>query len=585
MSLVDNIEGMELQQVLDKMFNWQVTASSFIDHLSNEYSEYLDIAQPIQVAIYEMKLGLSLFLLSGFQKRFLDRIQEDNMDRVMLISLQELIYSFMRFPRRCTSESVVISYRRRPLMFSSLDMPCITKFSERELCLLEKMVTISNDINNEKVSVLQVKVALYNNVLLLEKIFSTFASIWVDMKIQGRNQEDLDGQSYKFRPLAFRIENVKEVDISALGKLLVNDNFIQWQELLSEEESTETMQDGEKMENLEDDWNLIEESILINMINMHNQLFGSSDLVVAPGSFQIRDVDRLHSFIGAYTLGVGMIKVFWVLVSSTLDAKLVQEHLLQLCWEHEQKFPSSQNAAARYKFYKDSNAHIMAKMVELLTALKQRVLTLLSEWEDDPCLLKVWDVIEMLLAIPLSTPLAKSLSGLQFLLNWTWILQENGSKFSLSDKTPNFSGVLMAKNGVPTLGLCCLMRFRIRYDINAAKQSCFVLLLNLYIAIKVSYKTNVAYAMVSTFLSVLHPRNSSDIVGHDQSTIASLEEFIQRSSIDEFRKHLQLLFAFLGQIITGRSLEIYSSVMELIESNRTKMETELNVLNSCMLSK
>lgn len=73
----------------------------------------------------------------------------------------------------------------------------------------------------------------------MDKIFSAFASIWVDMKIQGRNQEDLDVQSYKFRPRAFRIEDVMEVDISALGKLLVNDNFIEWQELMSEEESTE----------------------------------------------------------------------------------------------------------------------------------------------------------------------------------------------------------------------------------------------------------------------------------------------------------------------------------------------------------
>lgn len=59
------------------------------------------------------------------------------------------------------------------------------------------------------------------------------------MKIQGKNQEDLHGQSFKFRPRAFRIENVMEVDISALGKLLSSDNFTEWQQLLSDEESTE----------------------------------------------------------------------------------------------------------------------------------------------------------------------------------------------------------------------------------------------------------------------------------------------------------------------------------------------------------
>lgn len=69
-----------------------MTASSFIDRLSNEYSEYIDISQPIQVAVYEMKLGLSLVLLSGFQRKILDRIQEDNMDRVMVMYL--FIYSF-----------------------------------------------------------------------------------------------------------------------------------------------------------------------------------------------------------------------------------------------------------------------------------------------------------------------------------------------------------------------------------------------------------------------------------------------------------------------------------------------------------
>ncbi|XVF27015.1 hypothetical protein REPUB_Repub14bG0070000 [Reevesia pubescens] len=297
----------------------------------------------------------------------------------------------------------------------------------------------------------------------------------------------------------------------------------------------------------------------------------------SPGSFQITDVDRLHSFIGSYTLGVGMIKGFGGLFSSTLDAKLVEEHLLRLCCEYEQKFPSSHKAACKYNFYKDSNTHIMAKMVELLTTLKQRVLTLLSEWEDHPGLQIVLDVVEMHLAIPLSTPIAKALSGLQFLLNRTRILQENGSKFSLSDQLE------------PLISLVCSWQ-KMEFD-------SWPVLLD---SVEDQYDVNAVKLWFPLF-SVLHPRNSSDIAGHDQSTIASLEEFIQTSSIGEFRKRLQLLFAFLGQIITGRILKIYSSpwqeesikilfnvfgfyvqflpiLMELIEANRTKIETELKEL-------
>lgn len=49
----------------------------------------------------------------------------------------------------------------------------------------------------------------------------------------------------------------------------------------------------------------------------------------------------------------------------------------------------------------------MAKMVKLLTGLQHQIISLLNEWEDHHGLGKILDVIEMLLNIPLSTPLAK----------------------------------------------------------------------------------------------------------------------------------------------------------------------------------
>lgn len=46
-------------------------------------------------------------------------------------------------------------------------------------------------------------------------------------------------------------------------------------------------------------------------------------------------------------------------------------------------------------------------MVKLLTPLQHRIHSLLNEWEDDHGLHKMSNVIEMLLNIPLTTPLAK----------------------------------------------------------------------------------------------------------------------------------------------------------------------------------
>ena len=59
------------------------------------------------------------------------------------------------------------------------------------------------------------------------------------MKVQVKGKEDYEAQQYKFKPRAFKIENVIEIDISSLGNSVANETFSEWQELLSEDELTE----------------------------------------------------------------------------------------------------------------------------------------------------------------------------------------------------------------------------------------------------------------------------------------------------------------------------------------------------------
>lgn len=49
---------------------------------------------------------------------------------------------------------------------------------------------------------------------------------------------------------------------------------------------------------------------------------------------------------------------------------------------------------------------MLAKMVDPLVSLKQRITLLLKE-RDESALKEILDIIEMILAMPLSTPLAK----------------------------------------------------------------------------------------------------------------------------------------------------------------------------------
>lgn len=61
----------------------------------------------------------------------------------------------------------------------------------------------------------------------------------MNMKVQVKGKEDYDAQQYKFKPRAFKMENIIEIDISTLGNSFANESFSEWQELLSEDEFTE----------------------------------------------------------------------------------------------------------------------------------------------------------------------------------------------------------------------------------------------------------------------------------------------------------------------------------------------------------
>ncbi|XP_010528473.1 PREDICTED: midasin [Tarenaya hassleriana] len=588
--LVDSIKRLGWNQVIGHVCTWQDTATSFIDRLSNEYSEYIDITQPVQVAVYEMKLGLALIVSGAFLENILNKVGIDKADSVM-----ETIYALMRFPRGCSS-APSINHGSSPLLHLSHGADSRATSLGLDVSVLQKLISVSNTEEAGKVSQLQLKAVLYKDLHfrisqfianakimdkdsfeLLHKLYLELASIWMEMKFQAESKADSISQLYKFRARDFKIESVMEVDISGLGKHLTNDSFSEWQEFIAEGDSNYTTQTDQEQESLEDEWDLMQEH-LDDIFNSHNELFGSLNLCGKPGRFCITDSRRLDSFKDSYELGINLIKGLRGLFTSSLDAKLVPEHLLRLCLEYKRNFTSTHQSTSKFNFYKDSNPLELGKMVHLLTGLQMRISSLLQEWEEHIGLQKLSDILRMLLEIPSSTPLAKALLGLQFLLCKVRMLQEEGCKFSISDLV---EPVIALANSWQKMEFDCwptmLDEVQDQYEINSGK-----LWLPLF--------------------TILFPKDSDSISEHETEFITqSLVEFIETSNVCEFRKRLQLLYGFLLHLRMGCSLGIYSSdfhkrsleicynlfgfyiqflpiVMDQVESNRRNVETELNDL-------
>ncbi|XP_052724837.1 midasin isoform X1 [Vigna angularis] len=546
-ALLNRGTAQDLQQIVDHACGWQETATCFIDRLMDEYAAYIDIIQPIQVAVYEMKLGLSLILSSILEKKCLNKLGKENINVIM-----ETMYTLMRFPRAASFKFISV---KRDIELN-LHPAYSFDYCLVDMDLMENLVTLSSGVAGDKmVSVVQNRAAFYwsffvqvshrianakiiddKSYTLLHKIFDEFAKLWLDTKAYTKSKSDFDAQQYKFRPRAFQIESIIDVELPPLANSFAPETFSEWKEFSSDENSADKMVSSEECFTLDEEWKQLEESILSHVVVIHNQIFGSSDLVQTPGNFEVSDEDRLHSFTNSYSLGIDLIKGVHSINLTSLDAKLMPEHLFYLCLDYRKKYLLSHKSATRYNFYKDSNAPEMVHMLKVLGPLQQQILPHINEWEVHNDLQKILDVIDMLLTLPSDTPLAKAFSGLQFLLHKAEVMQENGSKFPLSNQLKSVNDLLsswqkMELNSWPAL-LDAVMD---QYENNAAK-----LWFPLY--------------------SVLQP-DSCEI-----SIIQSLEDFIHTSSIGEFKKRLQLLFAFLGQNHISASLNINSSSCRLEQS-------------------
>ncbi|KAH6793247.1 hypothetical protein C2S52_003724 [Perilla frutescens var. hirtella] len=604
---IKSVKSLRIEEVTNQVHNWQETISTFIDQLSKDYTEYIDITVPVQVAMYEMKLGLSLIVSGVLYKRYPFNGKQD------MESVLSTIYKFVRFPRVCASKRVCVNVEREALLSrSDIELPTIIE--EIDMYVLENIVGLTDDTvstgdtssHATQASTLPLKISVYHNILartkdsvadarflgassfkILHEIFHKIASLW--MKHRAKSAQGGNAQLFKFRARAFKMESIIEIDVSNCAYLLANDSFSEWQELLSEE-LDDKIRVNEEDEAQEQEWNA-QESDLDGIVNIHNQLFGSLDLVQRPCSIQVSDTDRLFSFRSSYMLGMKMMQDLKGLFSSSFDAKIAPEHLLRLCLEHDDKFILTKTRYA-YNFYKDSNSPILATLVEPITLLKQRILFLLKEWDDHTVhhlsLKKIVEVVDMILALPLNTPLAKALSALEFLINRIRNVQETVAKFPLSDQLEPIFALVSSWHKLEFESWPSLIdEVQSHFEKNAGKQI---------------YSTHYGFHCIPFFFEIMMRML---IYTRAQLLKGDLEEFFKTSTIGEFKRQLQLLLSFHGQISNNLNSRSYRSrfqeenvkilyntfgfyvqllprVLEVIGENRKSIEKELNeVLKLC----
>ncbi|KAG6496185.1 hypothetical protein ZIOFF_044033 [Zingiber officinale] len=393
-SLIEDLKNMgNISSMV--LCNWQATSSKFINRLSEKYANYADLVQPVLVAVYEMKLGVSLVSSSALQKDYLEKVGGDDIQKI-----KAEVYSFMQFPRSLLYDSI-------PVNLKNYEQDSVSPVPLDNILHYVMLIQTTDHV-------------LYSHILdkdcflVLNCTFDRFAKLWIDMKTQLKAKEDED-QTFKFRTRLIKIEDIMEEEE-------LSDNAMDFDERLlsetskNEQEFNEMMRPVEEDKKIEEEWELIHET------------FSKS---LPSARFVARD-DRLISFLQSYKLGTRIIKDIDAFTPLS-DDQLMPEYLFRVCLEYEEKFGIACKPPRAYNIYKDSNSIVLHKMTKPLGAIHKRVELFLVEWPDHPGLQNLGNIIEKLLSAPLSTPVSKALLGLQILVRKAKFLQENASMFSFKD--------------------------------------------------------------------------------------------------------------------------------------------------------
>ncbi|KAH9296173.1 hypothetical protein KI387_039761, partial [Taxus chinensis] len=550
-TLMNQLQGdeLDLQLTISKVQNWQEISTSFILRISEEYAAYRDIIQPIQLAIYELKFGMSLAVAAAIEKSFSNLVGVNNVDKLI-----EILSMLMEFPRRPMTLSFTrSSYGEPEIVYTTncqqawlldgevlklLSAPIISESADKEVLDLNVQVAVLRIcLLRTASSILQTLIMDNPSMQLLNTIFSLLTALWLETKERMKDTAHHEAEAFRFKLRSSKIEDDSEIDELSFGNLFIKENWLsEWEDIVSE-----TVADHDKVEfpsqehkKLEETWTTIEELLLQDVVKMHGRLFLSVNLVQYFGNAQISDEDRLHAFTLGYEAGKKFIEGAGYSLPAVLDDNILSGHLLHLCLVHQKL---SQSPFGRYNIYKDSNTCEMSLMVEPLMIFKERVNALLKDWPEHPGLEQIMQIICSLLDLPLNDVLIKALTGMQFLLHRSQLWEENAPRsLSLADELRPLSSLVIRWRKVEFECWPALMdAIEQQHEVNAEK---------------------LWYALHSIlFRKMSNP--DVEII----STISSLEDFMQTATLGEFRKRLELLLTFHGQFCSQICVEAYPTNM------------------------
>ncbi|MCO5604407.1 hypothetical protein L7F22_058572 [Adiantum nelumboides] len=523
-------------QAIQELLQWQDVSLEFIKGILSNYADYKDLAQPVLLAVFEIKMGLAILYAAFQQKHFMR--QRGSTDQ--LIEFYDSICGLMAFPTCSTFIDTTFTNATARNIVPELYL-LQTEFVESmvaSICLQEQ----EKEIVKLKVKLFQCAISRVRSKLVhrgsasglfsevIGMLLSLVSAFWrvtrnnLDArKLEGLSSIQIKHQSHN---LGLDFDQDEEGFTSIFPEHARASGF--GTEFSSDLEIHTCDEDvainGATTQVSEQDWKGHEHVLGKELTELLILIFNLQAAPETVGMARVEsDEQRLGQFMSCYDFGKTLLEGFSALLPPSLNEQLIPAHMLMLSLK-EESLSSTREKPPNFNIYEDASPSQLAQLLGSLEVLQERIMKLLAEWPDQPSLVQLMRGLQVLLSMPVDVPLVKALTGVEQLLSKAQLWEENAPKnLSLQDVLSPLQ-YLVAK----------WRKFELEYwEVLLQKVECQF--------------DREADKLWFPLYGVLHPISEIDFESDLEPIIASLEEFMQTAPLGEYKRRLQMLTGFYAE--------------------------------------
>lgn len=448
---------------------WQGNLGHLIARLTKEYPAYRDVAQPIQLAAYELRYGAALLAAAQVEQAG-SGAGKDSLSRGGRAELEELLSWLMEFPVTRSGRFLEVAAEEGT---TQANAGFLEKWVDERAQQLLSSAVVRNSGEAPAIE-LQIKVlqlvaaraaqaaaasggVSQESLEVLDRAFGSLVRLWSEVKEKRAEKEREEAELYKYK-VRSHVMQTEEEEAEAGYKEMFPEYFEQYADIEGEPEMASAEDDDRRAAaaeaaaagGVESDasqrasWNLLQE-LVSPVVRLHNQVFGqAAEVRTAPSPSKSKKGKRkqeaavskedgdeaalFSSFTASYDTGVQLLHHGLGLIAGLdVEKQTASGHLLRVSLEHRRLSRRPNPDATAIDIHSEKPPEL-ALALQPLGGVLRRLGVLLAEWPDHPILQQLHKICKRVLSLPPSTPVVKALVGLELLLNKAQIWQEGAAR-------------------------------------------------------------------------------------------------------------------------------------------------------------